>query len=94
MLDWLWRKAVRLENIIRWSNSKLFWKKKDQWYTLDVKKVETNTIYFKIAIGKIIIVESQARKSLEIRLKQISVVTHLEDDQEKLNKSFAFFLCW
>lgn len=24
-------------------------------------------------------------------LKQISVITHLEDDQEKLNKSFAFF---
>lgn len=64
--------------------------KKEQCYTLAVKKVETKyNVFF---TGKIIIVESRASRSLEIILKQISaVITHSEDAQEKLNKSFAFF---
>lgn len=79
-----------LENVIGWSNSKLVWKKRNNGTLWLSKKVETKyNVFF---TGKIIIVESQASRSLEITLKQISVViTHLEDAQEKLNKSFAFF---
>lgn len=64
----------RLENIIRWSNSKLVLKIRHNGILWVSKEQRQIPCIFKIAVRKII-VESHTSKSLEIILKQISVVT-------------------